>query len=101
MGRMVIATYHPKPGKEAQLLECVRDHMPILREQKLITERPAYAMRAKDGTIVEIFEWKSDEAVQQAHKNPAVLQLWGRFEACCECRPLSSLPETKETFPHF
>jgi hypothetical protein len=101
MGLMVIATYRPKSGKEAELLECVRDHMPILREQKLITERPAYAMRAKDGSIVEVFEWKSKAAVDEAHKNAAVRQLWERFGACCDCVPLSSLAETKETFPHF
>src|SRR5437762_1749012 len=101
MGRMVIATYRPKPGKEADLLQVVRDHLPILREQMLVTPRPAYAMRAKDGSIVEVFEWLSDEAVAQAHKNPAVLKLWERFGACCDCVSLSSLAETKETFPHF
>ena len=29
-------------------------------------------MRAADGTIVEVFEWRSAEAIQQAHNNPAV-----------------------------
>jgi len=101
MGLMVIATYRPKPGKEADLLQCVRDHMPILREQKLVADRPAYAMRAQDGTIVEVFEWLSSGAVEQAHKNAAVRQLWERFGACCDCIPLTSLAETKETFPHF
>jgi quinol monooxygenase YgiN len=101
MGRFVIATYRPLPGKEAELLQCVRDHMPILREQKLITDRPAYAMRARDGSIVEIFEWKSEAAVQEAHRNPAVLQLWERFGACSHCVPLATLEEPKELFPHF
>jgi hypothetical protein len=32
-------------------------------------------MRAQDGTIVEIFEWISQEAISGAHTNPAVIGL--------------------------
>jgi len=38
-------------------------------------------MRTADGTIVEIFEWVSLEAIAGAHENPAVLDLWKRFQA--------------------
>jgi hypothetical protein len=38
-------------------------------------------MRTANGTIVEVFEWVSGEAIAGAHKNPAVLDLWKRFEA--------------------
>ena len=72
MGVMVIAAYRPKPGKDAQLLDILRDHMSILREQDLITDRPATFMRTKDGSIVEIFEWKSEEAIEAAHTNARV-----------------------------
>jgi hypothetical protein len=101
MGFFVIAAYRPKPGKAEQLLQVVRDHLPILRGQKLVTDRPAYAMRATDGTIVEVFEWKSKEAVDQAHTNPEVLKLWKRFDECCTYGRLADLPEINEMFPHF
>ncbi|HEY7090610.1 MAG TPA: antibiotic biosynthesis monooxygenase [Tepidisphaeraceae bacterium] len=101
MGHFVIVTYRPKPGKEKQLLEAVRDHMPVLRSQKLVTDRPAYAMRAGDGTIVEVFEWKSKQAVEAAHSNPEVGKLWKRFDECCTFQKLMDLAEAKETFPHF
>ena len=101
MGIFVIVAYKPKPDKEDKLLEAVRDHMPVLKSQGFITERPAYVMRAMDGTIVEVFEWKSNEAVEQAHKNEAVLTLWKRFDEVCEYTKLANLKECSEMFASF
>ena len=101
MGVISIAAYRPHPGKQARLLDCVRDHMPVLRAQKLVTQRPAQAMRAKDGTIVEVFEWESDDAIERAHSNPEVHKLWARFNEACEYVPLASLAECSEMFANF
>ena len=49
----------------------------------LVTDRPPYAMRAADGTIVEVFEWKSEEAIAGAHGNPQVQAMWGRYAEAC------------------
>lgn len=78
MGRCVIVAYLPKPGKQAILKAAVKDHLKILTEQGLITDQPGCLMRAEDETIIEVFEWKSAEAISQAHSNPAVLSLWDR-----------------------
>ncbi len=51
--------------------------------------------------IVEIFEWKSPEAVEAAHKNAAVLALWNRFSACSTFATLAELPGAATPFPHF
>ena len=101
MGTFSIAAYRPKPGKAQLLLDVVRDHMPILRAENLITDRPSYIMRAEDGTIVEVFEWKSDAAIEQAHSNPRVQKLWERYGEACEYVPLATLPECKEMFANF
>ena len=101
MGLIVIACYRPKPGKEADLMAVVKDHLPILRGQHLVTDRLPITGKAKDGTIVEVFEWASAEAVAQAHTNPAVLAMWGRFGDACDCINFGSLPEAADMFPHF
>jgi hypothetical protein len=101
MGIFVIASYHPKPGKDSELLQVVRDHIPILRGQKLITDKPAHIMRSTSGSIIEVFEWKSQQAIDDAHKNPEVLRLWDRFHACCDYGKLKELPELNEMFPNF
>jgi hypothetical protein len=98
---MVIVAYRPRPGKEAALLELIRQHLPVLRAQGLATDRPSYAMRAADGTIVEVFEWKSQAAIDGAHGNPVVAKMWERFAEACDYIPLKSLKEAGDLFASF
>jgi hypothetical protein len=101
MGRCVIVAYTPKPGREQALLAVVKKHLDVLQGEGLVTDKPAYVMRAANGTIVEVFEWRSAEAIEKAHANPAVLALWGEFEAACDYTPLSKLKEAQDTFAEF
>lgn len=101
MGRFVIVAYTPKAGKELQLLAAVRKHLKVLRAEQLVSDKPAYVMRAADGTLVEVFEWRSAEAVQQAHSNSAVQTLWAEFGAACDYTPLTKLAETHQMFAEF
>jgi hypothetical protein len=96
-----IAMYRPKRGKQAQLLKCLRDHLPVLRSQKLVTPRRAIVMRSANGTIVEVFEWKSVKAIEEAHRNPVVAKLCKRYDACCTYVAMIDLDEVKRIFPGF
>lgn len=98
---MVVVAYKPHQGKEQELLQLTREHLPILRSQGLATDRPSYTMRAGDGTIVEVFEWKSKQAIESAHTNPAVAALWKRYAEACEFTPLSKVPECSNLFAEF
>lgn len=100
-GVIVIVAYRPKPGQEQQLLELVRNRVPTLRKEGLVTDRVPTMMRARDGTIVEVSEWKSREAIDAAHKNPNVLAMWEKFFSICECVPLKTLAEANEMFAGF
>lgn len=99
--RIVIAAYRPKPGKADILLAEVRDHTHLLRSEGLATDRPATVMRAKDGVIVEVFEWASPAAIEEAHGNPRVQQMWTRFAACSDTVPLNTLFESADMFAEF
>ena len=101
MGRFVIAAFKPKPGRHAELLAVVAKHWQVLREQGLVSDSPRYAMQSSDGTILEVFEWLSPDAIEQAHHNPAVLALWAEFEAACDYVPLASVPESQHPFAEF
>lgn len=101
MGRFVIVAYAPKAGKADQLLAAVRKHLQVLQAENLVTDRPAYVMRAADGTIVEVFEWRSAEAIAKAHSTPAVQALWAEFGAACDYRPLSGIAECQQMFAEF
>lgn len=101
MGHLVIACYRPKPGKTPDLLSCIHDHMPVLAHAGLITDRPSLVMKAKDGSIAEIFEWKSEDAVEAAHSNSEVLKLWERFSKCCEYITPADITECHQPFSPF
>jgi quinol monooxygenase YgiN len=100
-GVCVIVAYRPKPGKEQELLAIVRTRVPSLRKEGLVTDRVPVLMRAKDGTLIEVSEWKSQEAIDAAHKNPTVLAMWDKFFALCDCVPLKTVPESSEMFAGF
>jgi hypothetical protein len=97
---LVIVAYKPKPGKEADLLQLTREHVPLLRAEGLATDHPVTACQATDCTVVEVFEWVAG-GVERAHKNPVVLKLWERYAAACDIVPLSSLPEASNMFASF
>jgi hypothetical protein len=101
MGSISIACYKPRPGCEQALLELVRDHLRPLRAEGLVTDRAPIAMRARNGTIVEVFEWVSQEAIAGAHANPVVRDLWKRFEAVCSYETPSNIAEFQNMFSNF
>lgn len=101
MGRITIAVYKPKPGKGNELLALVNDHLPILKTQGLVTDRKPIVMTSADGTIIEVFEWTSRTAIDEAHSNPVVQTLWNRFGEVCDFALPTDLPEFHKLFSEF
>src|SRR5438128_10432725 len=89
-GVVVIVAYRPKPGKEKELPELVRNRVPTLRKENLVTDRVPTIMRARDGTIIEVSEWKSRAEIDAGHKNPNVLAVCNKVVSashCVRCKP--------------
>ncbi|MDC0723332.1 putative quinol monooxygenase [Nannocystis bainbridge] len=101
MGVIVIACYRPLPGRAEELLELLRGHLPVLRAQDLATEREPIVMRANDGTILEVFEWASEDAARRAHENPVVQQLWQQLEGVCQLIAPGEVAELGRPFARF
>ena len=101
MASISVACYKPKPGCQDALLALVREHLPPLRAAGLVTDRESIVMRAADGTIIEVFEWLSQEAIASAHSHPVVLELWKKFEAVCTYEIPGNIEEFCKMFSHF
>src|ERR1700737_306947 len=97
---VVIVAYKPKPGKEADLLQLTREHVPMLRAEGLVTDHPVTVCQATDGTIVEVFEGVAG-GMGRAPPTPAVLALWARYGEACDYVPLTTLPEASNMFASF
>jgi hypothetical protein len=95
-----IVAYKPKPGKEAELLALTLEHVPYLRSLGFVTERAHVVATAKDGTIVEVFEWVAG-GIEKAHRHAGLKELWKRYEAACDYVPLNTLEEAGMMFANF
>lgn len=93
MGEVAIAVYRPKPGMGTRLREVVSRHYPAHLAGGFVTGQPAFVMRAASGTIVEVFDWPSQERKMAAHADPEMLQVWDAFEACARFPELAALAE--------
>lgn len=101
MGKIVIATYKPKEGKEKALDSLVKNHVKVLRNQGLATLRPPMIMKSADGTIVEVFEWISKQAIEDARTNKDVQEYWNQYKEVCDIIPISDLIESNTSFSEF
>ena len=98
----VIAAYRPKPGKDLELRKLVRQHRRTLDKAHLVTKRPTLLLRApSDGTVLEIFEWVSAKAADEALQHPDIRALWNKFALIADFVPLSSIREAGKAFSHF
>jgi len=101
MGKIVIATYRPKPGKEKNLDRLVKNHVNVLRNQGLATLRTPMIMKSTDGTVVEVFEWISKQAIEDAKSNKDVQEYWNKYREVCDIIPVSDLIEANTSFSEF
>lgn len=99
--QLVIVCYKPKDGKAEILHQLMREHYANLKSQDLVTDRKPVIMKAKNGTIIEVFEWKSQAAIIEAHSNPVVLKMWGQYAEACDMIPLVQIEEAANLFPGF
>lgn len=101
MGQIVIVGYRPKPGKSDALKALALLHVQRLRDEGLVTDREAVLMEAKDGTVIEVFEWRSNEAIEAAHQNAAVQAMWKQYAEVCDYVPIATVDEAKQLFSNF
>lgn len=97
---MVIVAYRAKPGRDAELLQLTRDHVPLLRRLGLATERPALIMRGQAGVLVEVFEW-AEGGIAAAHGDAEVAAMWARYAEVCDYVPLAEIVEATDRFAEF
>ena len=98
---IVFALYKPHKNKENELKQLISNHMLILKSNHLITDRKPILVQSDDGTYIEIFEWKSNSAFDEAHQNLEVQKNWNAMGKVCDFKTLNSIEEAKEFFPHF
>ena len=101
MERIVIVGYKPLPGKETELKNLIKNHWATLDKEGLVSDRESIICQSKDGIIIEVFGWKSKEAIEQSHSNETVQKMWKEYSKVCEYVPISNVGECLNLFSEF
>lgn len=97
--RVVVCSYTAKVGHEDELENLLATHGPTLLRLGLRTDEPVQLLRgvpaapdAHDASrrYLEIFSWRSDESMKEAHASPEVMQIWEGIGACCDAMDFPS-----------
>jgi hypothetical protein len=101
MGILVICSYRPKPGRADEARALMDAHLPLLRRHGLVTAREGLRGQGKDGALVEIFEWESEEKSRRAPGIADIGNHWKKMAEAMDFVGLASLPESQNPFAHF
>ena len=104
-GQFVTATYQVPVEKQSEFIHLLREAETVMRAEGLITSWRAIRMRSKKDPefILEILQWADNKAFQRAQNTPAVLKLWGQFEALWKEGGfgVARLPEVNDRFAQY
>ncbi|MBP9925153.1 MAG: hypothetical protein KBF45_04125 [Cyclobacteriaceae bacterium] len=101
MGRIFLIIYNPHKGKEQELLSIVKSGYVLLIDGGYVTDRPPILMKAKNGNLLLIFEWKDSNSKEMAQADPAIQEQWKRVSKVSEFEKPDSLIEFSDVFPEF
>lgn len=99
--RIVIVAYQPHQGKEEELMALAKSHWDRLNAESLVSDRKPMLMKNNDGVIIEVFGWKSKEAIATAHSNAEVQKMWKEFAEIADYIPAGEIEEMKSLFSEF
>ena len=98
---IVICTFRVVPGKIDEFRALLARHWVVLRQLELVEDSPHMILEGIDkgveGDLVQIFAWKSKEAVDKAHHAPEIRAIWAPMGELCQER--NGRPPME--FPHY
>ena len=103
MGNNIAAmvTFRPKTGCRPEYMELIKGHYPLLRKNGMVTDRQSIIMKSVNGSVIELFEWISEKAKQDAHQSQDVIQFWDRLLELADVVTLDSLEEALIPYANF
>lgn len=101
MRRLAIVCYRATAGAEAELHALCASHYARLYKLGFVTRRLPVFLSAGERSIVQVMEWKSQQAIEAASSHPAVIELRRAYAEVSELVPLAALHEASEPLALF
>ncbi len=86
MTMSVITEYYIKPDRADQVAALLRQNWPLLHQEGLTTDQPAFLMVHPDDDeiFLEAFEWKDETGPDRAWQISRIKALWDEIQSHCE-----------------
>lgn len=101
MSKIAIIVFKPRKDKDQELIELMLENIPILRKLGLVTYREQIIAKAKDGSIVQIFEWVDEDSYERAQALPLVQEIWMKTSKISDFQKPISIDEFQEPLSMF
>ncbi len=101
MGKIAFVVIKPRKDRTKELIDALLISVPTMRKLGLVTEREHIIAQAKDGSIIHIFEWTSEESPDQAAAHPIVQEMWMKVSKISDFQKPLLLAELQEAISMF
>jgi hypothetical protein len=101
MRHIALILYSPRKGREQELVDMLQNNIPVMRKLGLVTDREQIIARSKDGSILQVFEWKRDDSQDQAMAHPVCQDMWLKVGNISEFQKPVAVAEFNEVFSMF
>jgi len=96
-----IIVYKPYKGREQELLPAVKASYVDLVKSDYVTRDAPKLMKTTNGSIILIFDWKSEEMINRAQADPIIQNHWMKLAKLCEFEKSANLVEFQQPFSQF
>ena len=101
MSKIASVVYKPRKDKDQELFDSLLVNIPIMRKLGLVTSREQIIAKAKDGCLIQIFEWIGEESEEQAMAHPVVQEMWMKVAKISDFQRPMSVAEFQEQLSKF
>lgn len=101
MGSFAVVCYRARQGADDALHALCASHYARLYGLGFVTRRLPVFMCARDGSVLQAMEWKSQHEIVAASSHPAVVELRRAYAEVSELVPLTALSEAAATLALF
>jgi hypothetical protein len=101
MSKIALIVYKPRQDHTQDLIDSLLQNIPVMRKLGLVTYREQIVAKAKDGSIVQIFEWVEDDSQEQAMAHPVVQEMWINVSKISDFQKPMAVAEFQETLSMF
>ena len=101
MSRVAIMIFRPQKDKLGELIALLKQSHSALLKFGIVTAREQILAMSVEGSVIQILEWTSKQAEEEAAVHDEIRELWMEAERLCEFQKPIEVKEFTQMFPSF